>query len=61
MFWAPNGLNELSQVRFELPFILIGKSTMAFLTDHGAYSNPGTQVGSRLETLATQAKVGVLN
>ena len=58
MFWASEGLNELSEVRFEFPYILIGNLTMAFLTDHGAYSNPGTQVGSRLETLATQAKVG---
>ena len=32
LFWAPNGLNELPEVRFEFPFILIGKSTMAFLT-----------------------------
>ena len=32
LFWAPNGLNELPEVRFELPFILIGKSTMALLT-----------------------------
>ena len=31
-FWAPNGLNELPAARFEFPFILIGKSTMAFLT-----------------------------
>ena len=30
LFWAPNGLNELPEVRFEFPFILIGKSTMAF-------------------------------
>ena len=33
LFWAPNGLNELLEVRFEFPFILIKKSTMAFLTD----------------------------
>ena len=32
LFWAPNGLNELPEVKFEFPFILIGKSTMAFLT-----------------------------
>ena len=33
MFWVPNGLNELPEVHFELPLTLIGKSTMAFLTD----------------------------
>ena len=32
LFWAPNGFNELPEVRFEFPFILIGKLTMAFLT-----------------------------
>ena len=32
MFWAPNEVNELLQERFEFPFILKGKSTMAFLT-----------------------------
>ena len=26
----PDGLNELPEVRFEFPFILIGKSTMVF-------------------------------
>ena len=31
--WESNGLNELPEVRFEFLFILIGKSTMAFLTD----------------------------
>ena len=31
-FWALNGLNELPATSFEFPFILIGKSTMAFLT-----------------------------
>ena len=31
-FWATNGLNKLPKVRFEFPFNLIGKSTMAFLT-----------------------------
>ena len=25
LFWAPNGLNELPEMRFEFPFILIGK------------------------------------
>ena len=32
LFCAPNGLNEVPEVRFEFPFILIGKWTMAFLT-----------------------------
>ena len=32
MFWTPNGLKEFPEVRFVFPFILIGKSTMAFLT-----------------------------
>ena len=32
LFWAPNGLNELPEMRFEFPLILIGKkSWMAFL------------------------------
>ena len=30
LFWAPNGLNELLEIRFEFPFRLIGKLTMAF-------------------------------
>ena len=46
MFWAPNGVNDLPEMRFEFLFTLIGKSTMDFLTGHhGAYSNPGTQLG----------------
>ena len=52
LFWAPNGLNELLDMRFEFPFNLIGKSTMAFfnrLIDHGAYSNVSTQVEAYLE------------
>ena len=32
LFWAPNGLNELPEVRLEFAFNLIGKSRMAFLT-----------------------------
>ena len=32
LFWAANELNELPEMQFEFPFILIGKSTMAFLT-----------------------------
>ena len=30
LFWVPNGLNELLQVRFKFPFILTGKFTIAF-------------------------------
>ena len=30
LFWPPDELNELLEVRFKFPFILIGKSTMAF-------------------------------
>ena len=26
LFWSPNGLNELPEMRFEFPFNLIGKS-----------------------------------
>ena len=32
LFWAPNRFNELLEVRFKFPFILIGKLIMAFLT-----------------------------
>ena len=32
LLWAPNGLNELPEVSFQFPFILICKQTMAFLT-----------------------------
>ena len=32
LFWAPNGLNQSWEMRFEFPFNLIGNSTMAFLT-----------------------------
>ena len=35
MFWGPIRLNELPYLRFEFPFNLIGKSTMAFLTGQG--------------------------
>ena len=31
LFWAHYGLNEVPEDRFEFPFNLIGKSTMAFL------------------------------
>ena len=30
LFWTPKTLNELSEMRFEFCFKLIGKSTMAF-------------------------------
>ena len=33
LFWIYNGLDELPNMLFEFPFNLIGKSTMAFLTD----------------------------
>ena len=32
VFWDPNGFNDLPEMRFEFLFILIGKSTMDFLT-----------------------------
>ena len=32
VFLAPNGFNDLPEMHFEFLFILIGKSTMAFLT-----------------------------
>ena len=32
LFRAPNGLNELPEERFQFRFILIGKSTVVFLT-----------------------------
>ena len=32
VFCTPNRLNESQEKRFEFPFILIGKSTMTFLT-----------------------------
>ena len=39
LFWVPNRLNELPEVPFKFPFILFGK--------HGAYLNPGIQVGAQ--------------
>jgi len=30
LFWAPKELNELPEERFEFPFILFGKSTLAW-------------------------------
>ena len=30
LFWAPDGLDELLEVHFEFPFILIGKLTLGF-------------------------------
>ena len=32
LLWAPDRLNKLLEVYFEFPVILIGKSTIAFLT-----------------------------
>ena len=53
LFLAPNGLNELLEVRFEFPFNLIGKFTMAFFQQANprAYSNPGTQMGAQSKDL----------
>ena len=31
LFWIPNGLNELPEMHFKLPFNLIGKLTVALL------------------------------
>ena len=49
LFWAPSGLNELPEMRFDFLFHLIDKIAMAFisrlLANHSAYSNHGTQVG----------------
>ena len=49
MFWTPNGLNELPEVRFEFPFNLIGdhdkqNKGLFKLANRGAYSNLGTQL-----------------
>ena len=30
LFWLPSGLNELPEMRFEFPFNLVGKFTIAF-------------------------------
>ena len=36
LFWAPNGVNELPEMRFKFSFNLIGKLTMAFFqANHG--------------------------
>ena len=53
LFWAPNGLNELLEMRFEFPFNLIGKLTIAFFkqANYGAYLNSGTQVGAQNKNL----------
>ena len=32
LFWTPNGLKEIQQVRFEFSLIMTAKWTMAFLT-----------------------------
>ena len=48
---APKGVNELPEVRFKFPFILIGKSTMAFLKGQSWpvlkpwYTSRGTEQG----------------
>ena len=48
LFSAPNGFNELPNVaRFEFPFILIGKSIMAFLNTKARYKS----IMARAQTL----------
>ena len=48
-----DGLSELPEVNFEFPFTLIGKSTMAFLTDQSRrilkswYTGEGPEHGFR--------------
>ena len=32
LFWAPNGVNELPEMRFAFPLVLTGQGAMAFLT-----------------------------
>ena len=46
--WAPNGIFELSEVRFKFSFNLIWQIDDVFLEQiiHCAYSNPGSQVGA---------------
>ena len=49
MFWTPNGLNELPEVRCEFPFNLIGylnkqNKGLFYLANRGAYSNLDTQL-----------------
>ena len=50
---APNGLNELPEVSLEFRFILIGKLTIAFLTDQSwcllksCYTGWGSEQGFR--------------
>ena len=52
-FWAPNRRNYLLELRFEFPFNLIGKLTMAFLLGQLWHdTNPGTLVLSRTRILA---------
>ena len=47
VFWVPNGVNELPEMRSKFSSDLIGKLTMAFFqANHGAYSNPGREVES---------------
>ena len=52
--WAPTELNDLPEARFEeFPFILIGKSTMSFLTGQSWrglkswYTGGGLELGFR--------------
>ena len=49
--WAPNGLNELPELRVIFPFDLMGKLTTAFFkkANHSVNRDPGTLVGSKKE------------
>ena len=52
LFMAPQRLNKLWEVGFQFPFILTGKSQWLFQqANHGAYPNPGIQVGPRSRIL----------
>ena len=53
-FQAPNRHNKLWEMRFEFPFNLIGKLTMAFLLGQLMRdTNPGTQVGAQNKDFGT--------
>ena len=53
-FQAPNRHNKLQEMRFEFPFNLIGKLTMAFLLGQLMRdTNPCTQVGAQNKDFGT--------
>ena len=54
LFRAPNRLNELSEMHFKFPFILIGKSTMAFLTGQSWHGLKSWYTGVGPEQLGFQ-------